>query len=101
MKKLPQKKLKDVLKVELPPPELKKVEVPKQGDPFKNVKEPSVWELLWLLIKSMLRNKAKDAMEGKPVSIPNPLSFISDLKTIGIILAVLAVLGAAAYIFIR
>ncbi|MCI0706051.1 MAG: hypothetical protein L0Y80_01020 [Ignavibacteriae bacterium] len=62
IKKLPTAQPKDVLKVELPPPELKKVEIPPKKTVLPDI---GFWDLLWLLIKSVLRNKARDAMGGK------------------------------------
>lgn len=75
IKKIPQKKPTDLFKTELPQPALKKVEL----KPEKPIRvDVGFWEALWLLIKSVVRNKARDAMEGKPVT-SDQLSVISFL----------------------
>lgn len=66
MKKLDVKQPKDVLpKVNLPPPKLEKIKAPEPFNPFAKIPAPSFWEVLWLLIRSSLVNKARDAMDGK------------------------------------
>ena len=66
MKKLPQKKPTELFRTDLPPPKLEKVELP----PQKNIRvDVGFWDALWLLIKSIVRNKARDAMEGREVGV--------------------------------
>ena len=76
MKKLPQKKPAELFKTNLPSPKLEKVELP----PEKHIRvDVGFWDTLWLLIKSIVRNKARDAMEGREVGSPiNPFSTLFD-----------------------
>ena len=75
--KLTQKPAKELFQTKLPQPVLKKVELKPEKPIQVNI---GFWEALWLLVKSVVRNKALDAMEGKEAEIlVTPLKLFSSI----------------------
>lgn len=82
-KKLPVKDIKKLAKELEPPPQPPKIEKVKIGKPPTINVTVTFLDTVWLLIKSVVRNKARDAMEGKDVQlldVSRAVAFIGGLK---------------------